>query len=241
MLRDVGVHIRLRRYHKGLKHTLYRAAVKRYLEPVCTERLARLAQIDQALPTAHRVRALLRAYVAPHLHLCADPAAAYYLRLKARLGSEPRVIVNELFAEFIDPVRDQYLQALGDVLSIHAMDDHLIRAFGGIVLLMASMPCDVFHGSMAGRDHVPIAPAVMIDKVVVMGTASFLHIPASRRLKKNRGIHPTEQSYRFLVLDHSLVLALPADSTTHVDDICMHGQISGGYPQSRAVMIRSND
>lgn len=101
-------------YHFGSKEGLIRAVFARRLEPINTERLQRLgdlerAHCDDSLP----LEPLLEALLAPCFRLLDDEGGRSFPRLLGRLQSDPdREMCRELLFEQFEELRDRFVPAL---------------------------------------------------------------------------------------------------------------------------------
>jgi hypothetical protein len=122
---------------------------------------------DVDLPRLERARAVLQAYLAPHLRGALTDIGYSYTRILANLQVSRPDAAADLIEKFVAPVRDQYLDALGRVyphVSRHRIDEVLVLMMG----LTANAPLHV--------DQVHLSPATierLISDVVIAATASF--------------------------------------------------------------------
>ncbi len=172
ILRDAKVNAASGHYHFGSKEVVYEEVIRRYVTPLCAQRLEALKNMDPHLSGRKRIEALIRNYVAPHLMLCRDPSAHAYVRLLARFISEPHTLTGKIYTELLEPVRSQYLTALGQAAPFLSSDE-VKRLFGFVVTLMATSPLDVSYGDLSGHEPWPNNPEDLIDQVVAFTSSGF--------------------------------------------------------------------
>jgi AcrR family transcriptional regulator len=175
ILRDAGANVAAAHYHFGSKEELYREVVSGYLSRLCAERQRALLEIEKSRPAAlrERIEALVRAYVEPHILLCADPGAQDYVRLLARFITENEQLTGRIYTEILEPLRTQYLHAIAAVApEIPAPE--LARLFSFMVSLMVTAPADPAYRSLTGRSPWPKQPQRLVEQIVAFVTAGLL-------------------------------------------------------------------
>ncbi|TFZ05526.1 TetR/AcrR family transcriptional regulator [Ramlibacter henchirensis] len=98
-------------YYFGSKHGLFEAAFLRRGMPISDQRLVNLEEL-QASGKRIRLRDLVQAFLAPVLALRATPEGRAFLRLQARLHTEPPSISYDLRTRVYDFSTRKYVQAL---------------------------------------------------------------------------------------------------------------------------------
>jgi hypothetical protein len=101
----------------------------------------------------------------PHLEVVTTPEGLHYGRILARLLVEPRTPeVNEVFAELVTPVRQEFIRQLGRIFP-YAGPEMVARAVGMVVSVMALAPFDSIFSQVADK------PAAQ-DRQAVLDAAS---------------------------------------------------------------------
>jgi AcrR family transcriptional regulator len=98
-------------YYFGSKHGLFEAAFLRRGVPISDQRLAKLEEL-QASGKRVRLRELVQAFLSPVLALRASPEGRAFLRLQARLHTEPPSVSYELRTKVYDYSTRKYVEAL---------------------------------------------------------------------------------------------------------------------------------
>ena len=175
ILRDAGANVAAAHYHFGSKEELYREIVSTYLTRLCTERHQAFLAIQAAAPSDPRTRIaeLTRAYVEPHIRLCADPDAEHYVRLLARFITEDEQLTGRIYSEILEPVRRQYFSAIAAALP-EIPHLQLSRLFSFMVTLMVTAPADTAYRSLTGRSPWPRAPEQLTEQIVSIVTAGMI-------------------------------------------------------------------
>lgn len=102
-------------YYFGSKHGLFEATFLRRGVPISDQRLANLERL-QATGRRVRLRELVEAFLSPVLALRSTPAGRSFLRLQARLHTEPPSVSYELRTRVYDYSTRRYAQALREAL-----------------------------------------------------------------------------------------------------------------------------
>jgi hypothetical protein len=139
------------------------------------ERNDALLSINPKLRGARRIKAIIHAYVAPHLRLCADPTAAHYIRIVARATSETQYPREIQIPKEINALREAFVRALAETLPC-ASEERLRKAFAFTVDLMLLAPVDTVYAALSGKPAWPEDPEKLIDEVVEFCTAGILAI-----------------------------------------------------------------
>lgn len=162
-------------YHFGSKAELYREVMDPLRRRLSEERHQALQAISPKLTGARRVKAIVRAYVGPHIRLCSEPEAENYLHIVARATSESHYPPEIQIPAEINTLRGHFVQALCDALP-GTPRDLVIRAFSCTVDLMALAPVDTCYQALTGRSPWPKDPDALIDLVVDFCTAGILAV-----------------------------------------------------------------
>jgi hypothetical protein len=137
------------------------------------ERNNALLAISPKLRGTRRIRAIVRAYVAPHIRLCANPAAANYVRIVARATSETHYPAEIQIPRAINSLRDDFVRALRKALP-SASEERIRKAFTFTVDLMLLAPVDTVYEALAGKSPWPDDPEALIEQIVEFCTAGIV-------------------------------------------------------------------
>lgn len=162
--RDAGVNSAAVHYYFGSKAALYRGVVEAFLSEIQAVRGRRLAEVPAELTGRDRLRALVRAYVSPHLELAATPRGRPYGRILARVLIEPPTEPAYVFQEIVQPLRRRYLDELS-ALFPDAPALALAQAVSSTVALMAAALYDTTWPSLTGQDPAERDAATWVEAV----------------------------------------------------------------------------
>jgi AcrR family transcriptional regulator len=160
-------------YYFSSKAELYLEVISAFRERLSQERNAALLDISPKLRGTRRIRAIVHAYVAPHIRLCADPKAANYVRIVARATSETHYPKEIQIPKAINILRDAFVAALTEALPA-ASEERVRKAFTFTVDLMLLAPVDTVYEALAGQPAWPEDPQMLIDHVVDFCTAGIV-------------------------------------------------------------------
>ena len=160
-------------YYFSSKAELYLEVISTFRERLSQQRNQALLDVNPKLRGTRRIRAIVHAYVAPHIRLCADPAAANYVRIVARATSESHYPKEIQIPKAINVLRDAFVAALNDALPA-ASEERVRKAFTFTVDLMLLAPVDTVYEALAGRPAWPKDPEALIDHVVDFCTAGIV-------------------------------------------------------------------
>lgn len=171
--RDAGVNSSLLHYYFESKNELFLEVVSSFRERLSVERNEALLKVSPKLKGRQRVRAIVHAYIAPHIRLCAEPEAENYVRIAGR-GTSQRVYPPEVrVPQPIKVLRNQFVLALLDALP-HASEETVTAAFSFTADLMLIAPVDTVYETLTGRRAWPEDPEALIDRLVEFCTAGIL-------------------------------------------------------------------
>lgn len=137
--REVGVNPATAHYYFGSKEALYQAVIERYLGQIQSERMAALPAAEATPGAEARFRALLVAYLSPHIRTAASEEGYNYARILAAIQFTTTGLAHEIIIEAVAPVRDRYRAALHVLFP--AVPVELIRTgLHMTVMLMAMAP-----------------------------------------------------------------------------------------------------
>jgi len=173
--RDADVNPSLLHYYFESKNELFLEVVSSYRERLSVERNEALLRVNPKLKGRQRVRAIVRAYIAPHIRLCAEPEAENYVRIAGR-GTSERVYPPEVrVPEPIKALRNEFVLALLDALP-EASKESISAAFSHTADLMLIAPVDMVYETLTGRQAWPENPAALTDRLVEFCTAGIMAI-----------------------------------------------------------------
>jgi TetR/AcrR family transcriptional regulator, regulator of cefoperazone and chloramphenicol sensitivity len=175
ILREAGANSASGHYHFGSKDAIYRAVIERWLVDVCAERQRSFDRIvfKSDASREEQLRAVITAYIGPHLALCSKKSAHSYMRMIVRFSVEPTEVVAPIYAEIIHPVRKRFIALLSELLPSIDPDD-VRRMMGWIGMLMSLAPFDSNYESMAGRKALPQDPKQLIERVALMAAGGLI-------------------------------------------------------------------
>lgn len=110
-----GVTQALVSYYFGSKHGLFEATFLRRGLPITEQRMRNLEQLE-ASGKRMRLRDLVQAFLSPVIALRGTPEGRAFLRLQARLHTEPPEVSYELRTRVYDYSTRRFAEALGNVL-----------------------------------------------------------------------------------------------------------------------------
>ena len=160
-------------YYFSSKAELYLEVIATFRERLSQERNRALLAINPKLRGTRRIKAIIHAYVAPHIRLCADPDAANYVRIVARATSESHYPKEIQIPKTINVLRDAFVAALTEALP-EASEKRVRKAFTFTVDLMLLAPVDTVYEALAGEPAWPKDPEALIDHVVDFCTAGIV-------------------------------------------------------------------
>ena len=160
-------------YYFGSKAELYLETIAGVRERLSRERNEALMAIAPKLRGARRVKAIVRAYVTPHIRMCSEPQSANYIRIVARATSETHYPEEVPIPQAINLMREDFVRALTDALP-GASGDRVRKAFAFTIDLMLLAPVDTVYEGLAGQRAWPENPEVLIDHIVEFCTAGIL-------------------------------------------------------------------
>lgn len=152
-------------YYFNSKAELYLETIAGFRERLSRERNDALLAISAKLRGTRRVKAIIHAYVAPHIRLCSDPEAVNYVRIVARATSESHYPEEVRIPQTINTLREDFVRALSDALP-DASEEQVRKTFTFTVDLMLLAPVDTVYEALAGRPAWPDDPEKLIDQIV---------------------------------------------------------------------------
>ncbi|MGW1424589.1 TetR/AcrR family transcriptional regulator [Bradyrhizobium manausense] len=165
--RELGVNNSTANYYFGSKEALYRAVIEAALSGIQVERRRGLEQIPATLPPRKRTRALLNAYLAPHLRATRTEVGYNYGRILAGLHLAAPDAAVALIEELVTPVRELYVDALSKLFP-SASRNRIYEVLRLAVALMVMGPIQLGETQLtdAAIDRIT-------DDVVTVATSAF--------------------------------------------------------------------
>jgi len=112
IIAEAGVNLGAANYHFGSKKKVYFAVCERFFRKTHVIRLERMAAASELPAGRDQLRALIRAYIGPHLELVIGKGEHAYGRLVIQMINNDQLISDELFAVEINKVRVRFLEYL---------------------------------------------------------------------------------------------------------------------------------
>lgn len=169
-----GVNLAAVNYHFGAKAELVREVFRRRFGALNDERLSRLAgAIANAAPAPVAVDALVRALVAPALHLGAEQGQAC-MRLMGCIHSEPAEFVVQLVRDHFAEVRARFLHALRRSVPALSAEQAFLRLFFVVGAMAHSMGASHHLALLAAEGSRPFVLEEVEDELVRFGAAGIL-------------------------------------------------------------------
>jgi len=137
-------------YHFGSKKNVYFAVLSTYFEKTRETRLALMKHAAELPLGDARVRALIEAYISPHIRLIIEDGEHAYGRLIVQIINDNELITDEIFSVEINKVRLQFRKYLRECYS-DVSDDILSRGIGLIVATMAQAPFDPSYRTLTNK------------------------------------------------------------------------------------------
>lgn len=150
--RDAAVNSAAAHYYFGSKETLYQEVIKTHLSGILAERQRRMEAIPEGTLGHDRLKALVSAYIGPHMELALSHAGRPYGRILARVLSEPTNSANSIFDETISPLRQRFIAELHGILP-DASPVTISKIVSMTVLLMAVVPYNSTWSALTGEDQ----------------------------------------------------------------------------------------
>lgn len=173
--RDADVNPSLLHYYFKSKSELFLEVVSSFRERLSVERNEALLRVSSKLQGRRRVRAIVHAYIAPHIRLCAEPDAENYVRITGRGTAMPIYPPEVRAPKAINVLRNEFVLALFDALP-QASEESISAAFSLTVDLMLVAPVDTVYETLTGRRAWPEDPEALINRLVEFCTAGIIAI-----------------------------------------------------------------
>lgn len=168
---DAGVTQAMANYWFGSKQELFKQAYLRRGRWLAERRVALLAELTAS--THYTVEDVLRAYIVPPFELRASVQGQAFLRLQARLHSEPDETAYELRREVYDlPVRT-YVGTLRRLLPA-VPEERLYLCFAQLIGIYIYILSDAHRiEEISGKLRETLPTGELVDEIVRFATAGF--------------------------------------------------------------------
>jgi len=141
IVRNAGANNAAANYHFGSKSKLYFAVIESYFEMTRDKRLKQMEEAEKMPQGRERLRALVGAYISPHIELVVGERKHSYGRLITQLLNDNEMVTNELFSREVDKVRLPFKDKL--LKCCPGLDDDVVaRGIGFVAAIMAHAPFD---------------------------------------------------------------------------------------------------
>jgi len=150
IIADAGVNLGAANYHFGSKKNVYFAVLSTYFEKTRETRLELMKQAAELPLGDARVRALIEAYISPHIRLIIEDGEHAYGRLIVQIINDNELITDEIFSIEINKVRLEFRKYLRECYP-DVSDDILSRGIGLIVATMAQAPFDPSYRTLTNK------------------------------------------------------------------------------------------
>ena len=176
-----GVNLGAINYHFGNKEGLYRAIIKRRLQPLNQVRLGELVEAERAaLGRPVALNLILRIYAGPLFNLGRKEGKGghHFARILSRCMTEPLPFVESLLAEEFHPVTTRFAQAIRRHVPNLAPEDYLWRlsfVVGAMLHSLANLHRmkDLTRGICANDDHEAALSRFVQFSVVALTVPAF--------------------------------------------------------------------
>jgi len=162
--RDADVNSAAVHYYFGSKEALYRKVIETHLAGIQTERLRRIEAIPKGILGSDRLKALVSAYIGPHMELALGEAGRPYGRILARTLIELPKQVDKVFEDVVSPIRQIFVDELRGIYP-----DASLRTISKIltmtVILMADVPYSTTWVALTGEHQTKDDPKEWIETV----------------------------------------------------------------------------
>jgi len=109
-----------------------------------------------------RVRALIEAYISPHIRLIIEDGEHAYGRLIVQLINDNELITDEIFSVEVNKVRLEFRKYLRECYP-SVTDDILSRGIGLVVATMAQAPFDPSYRTLTNKSPLSQSAEDLID------------------------------------------------------------------------------
>jgi AcrR family transcriptional regulator len=180
-----GVNLAAVNYHFGSKDALIEAVFRRRLDPMNTERISALDDLEQAGHSA-APEAIIRAFIGPSLRMIEDAkgGSRSFIRLLGRTYTEPAKEIRALIGQMYAPAMERYKNALERALPQMPREELVWRMhfmFGTLAYTLAATDTVQLIAGCKPEDRYD---ARLLEDRLTAFLAAGLHAPLTTSIKK---------------------------------------------------------
>jgi len=175
IIAEAGVNLGAANYHFGSKKNVYFSVCERFFRKTHDVRLERMTVASNLPAGREQLRALIRAYIGPHLELVIGNGEHDYGRLIIQMMNDDQLISEELFALEINKVRIRFLEYLRECCP-GVDDDVLSRGIGLIVAIMAQISFDPSYRTLTKKSQLEQPVEEIIDLAVAFSFGGLVEL-----------------------------------------------------------------
>jgi len=165
IIADAGVNLSAANYHFGSKKNVYFSVLSAYFEKTRAIRLELMKEAAQLPVGEERLRALIHAYILPHIDLVVGGNEHDYGRLIIQIINDNELIADEIFTREVDKVRLEFRNHLRACYP-DINDDVLSRGIGLVVATMAQAPFDPSYRTLTNNSPLNQSVEDLVDIAV---------------------------------------------------------------------------
>jgi AcrR family transcriptional regulator len=162
--RDADVNSAAVHYYFGSKEALYRKVIETHLAGIQIERLRLIEAIPKGTLGSDRLKALVSAYIGPHMELAFSEAGQPYCRILARTLIELQKPINDVFEEIVSPVRQIFVDELRGIYPAASLRT-ISKILTMTIILMADAPYNANWLVLPGEHPSKDGPKEWIETV----------------------------------------------------------------------------
>jgi AcrR family transcriptional regulator len=162
--RDAAVNSAAAHYYFGSKEALYQEVIKTHLAGIQAERQRRMDAISDEARGHVRLRALVNAYIAPHMELALSANGRPYGRILARVLIEPVKSADSVFDEIVSPLRERFVAELRELFP-DASYVTISKMVSTTVILMAGVPYNTTWTAMTDEEQTQLSSHIWVEAV----------------------------------------------------------------------------
>lgn len=181
IIADAGVNLGAANYHFGTKKNVYFAVLSLYFEKTRQTRLEYMHEAAKLPLGEVRIRALIEAYVSPHIRLIIKDGEHAYGRLIVQLINDNELITDDVFSVEVNKVRLQFRTYLRECYP-DVSDDILSRGLGLVVATMAQAPFDPSYRTLTNETPLKQSAEDLIDIVTAFAFGGIKELFRERKI-----------------------------------------------------------